>query len=357
MNDNRTTLVIREILTRILESERFASSPKMSAFLRYVVEEAVAGNAHRINAYSVAVDALDKPDSFDAHKDPCVRVLAMRLRESLADYYRANEEAVVITIPRGSYKPEFAFSTLALQNVDTRFDGAALASGIDSTLITGADDRAGERAVGPSSERHQPDDISVRPGSSASLSAALRSAPGVFNRLQSRQWLGIFLVLALGIWVVLDSRRAPSSDDPSQASVDQLFQDAELAAAEHSESSNTVVASIRSRPDLPTVHILRASPDSDERIRQMGTVVSNALAKFSNIVVIRDHVVIQQKYAWPEDYEIRRNAVNANNKIRLSAELIHTASGTIVHSNSFEMAQDGDELFTPRLIDKLDPFS
>ena len=54
------------------------------------------GNKSRIKAYTVAVDALGKPDTFDPQNDPVVRVLAGRLRSSLSGYYENHPNTNVV---------------------------------------------------------------------------------------------------------------------------------------------------------------------------------------------------------------------------------------------------------------------
>ena len=101
---------IFKTLDVVLASSKFESSPQMSAFLRFVVEQTMQGNQNRIKAFTVAVDALGKADSFDAQNDPLVRVLAGRLRTALADYNEENRETLVkITMAPGSYVPSFKF--------------------------------------------------------------------------------------------------------------------------------------------------------------------------------------------------------------------------------------------------------
>ncbi len=108
-NDARA---INDALNNVLSDEKFLASPQMSAFLSYVVQETMAGNADRIKAYTVAVDALGKPTSFDPQNDPSVRVLANRLRTSLDNYYASNpEQALFIELYRGSYVPHFIDSS------------------------------------------------------------------------------------------------------------------------------------------------------------------------------------------------------------------------------------------------------
>jgi len=99
----------REALGRIHAAGVLTASPKLEAFLRYVVVEEVEGRGDGINAYSIAVNALDRPASFDPQSDPVVRVFAGRLRSALAEYYNGPGKAdtVRIAIPKGSYRPEF----------------------------------------------------------------------------------------------------------------------------------------------------------------------------------------------------------------------------------------------------------
>jgi hypothetical protein len=80
----------------------------MSAFLRYVVEQTLIGNTRRIKAFTVGIEALGKPASFDPQTDPSVRVLAKRLRSSLETYYLQNPDTLVfIEMKPGSYVPKF----------------------------------------------------------------------------------------------------------------------------------------------------------------------------------------------------------------------------------------------------------
>ncbi|MBX2836435.1 MAG: hypothetical protein KTR35_06250 [Gammaproteobacteria bacterium] len=106
--ENTETNEIEKALNNVLSNGKFLASPQMSAFLSYVVKETIAGNAARIKAYTVAVDALGKPPTFDPQNDPSVRVLANRLRNSLKNYYEDNpEQTLFIKLYRGSYVPHF----------------------------------------------------------------------------------------------------------------------------------------------------------------------------------------------------------------------------------------------------------
>ncbi|SEG59567.1 TolB amino-terminal domain-containing protein [Bosea lathyri] len=100
---------IREQLHRILSSADFAMPPRIHAFLSYVVEEALAGRADRIKAYSIAVAVFGRPTDFDTLNDPAVRIEAGRLRRGLERYYllQGSNDPVLIDIPKGGYVPHF----------------------------------------------------------------------------------------------------------------------------------------------------------------------------------------------------------------------------------------------------------
>lgn len=100
---------IREELERILASGAFAASPMLASFLRYVVEETLAGRADRLKAYTIAVGALSRSENFDPNENPLVRVQARRLRQALGRHYETVEtfSGLRIDLPLGSYVPIF----------------------------------------------------------------------------------------------------------------------------------------------------------------------------------------------------------------------------------------------------------
>ena len=100
---------IRAALDRVVASSHFSKSPQLASFLRFVVDETLAGRAERIKAYSIAADALGRDADFDPQNDPIVRVEACRLRRALSLYYADGgcNDPVVIELPRGHYVPVF----------------------------------------------------------------------------------------------------------------------------------------------------------------------------------------------------------------------------------------------------------
>ena len=100
---------VRDALGRVLNHAHFVAAPRLSSFLRFIVETTLEGNARLIKAYTIATMALERPESFDPAADAIVRVEANRLRNALARYYAFDgaDDAIIIELPRGSYVPKF----------------------------------------------------------------------------------------------------------------------------------------------------------------------------------------------------------------------------------------------------------
>lgn len=98
---------VRAQLDRILESELFQRSERLSRFLRYSVEEGLAGRTDRVKEYTIGREAFDKPATFDTRSDPVVRVEAGRLRAKIREYYstRGANDALFVGIRDRGYLP------------------------------------------------------------------------------------------------------------------------------------------------------------------------------------------------------------------------------------------------------------
>lgn len=96
---------IRAELERILASRCFEQAARSSGFLRFVVEQTLAGQGERLKGYTIAVEVFGRPPDFDAQTDPLVRVEAGRLRRRLIEYYvdEGRDNPVRLELPRGSY--------------------------------------------------------------------------------------------------------------------------------------------------------------------------------------------------------------------------------------------------------------
>jgi TolB-like protein len=102
---------VRQELERVLASPDFVASDRLKGFLRFVVEEALAGRGDRLQAYPIALEVLGRDASFDPQTDPVVRMEAGRLRRRLERYYlgAGQSDPVRIDIPKGGYAPTFTW--------------------------------------------------------------------------------------------------------------------------------------------------------------------------------------------------------------------------------------------------------
>ena len=96
-------------LERILASPPLESSPSLCRFLRYVVEETLAGRSCCLKEYSLGVVAFERGENFDPRIDPIVRVQARNLRGRLGQYYAGPgaNDPILIELPKRTYVPVF----------------------------------------------------------------------------------------------------------------------------------------------------------------------------------------------------------------------------------------------------------
>jgi adenylate cyclase len=94
-------------LERILASKDFDASPRSRSFLRFIVEETLAGRPAGLTQDAIATLVFGRREDFDPAADPIVRIQAGRLRRSLERYYllTGGGDPVWIGLPRGGYVP------------------------------------------------------------------------------------------------------------------------------------------------------------------------------------------------------------------------------------------------------------
>lgn len=102
--------LIRAQLGRILASKQFRTSELQKQFLTFVVSQTLEGKAAEIKEYVVGTEAFSRGVDFDPRVDSVVRVVARRVRERLAEFYRheGRNDCLVIEVPAGSYVPSFS---------------------------------------------------------------------------------------------------------------------------------------------------------------------------------------------------------------------------------------------------------
>lgn len=100
---------VRKQMTRVLNSSEFNGTDAQRAFLAYVVDKTLAGQAVEIKGYTVATEVFGRREDFDQATDPVVSIQANKLRRALERYYlvAGQHDPIRIDIPKGTYVPTF----------------------------------------------------------------------------------------------------------------------------------------------------------------------------------------------------------------------------------------------------------
>jgi hypothetical protein len=100
---------VRAELEQIVTGATFAQSDRLVSFLRFIVNETLAGRADHIKESVVGVEIFGRQPGYDPKGDPIVRVQARQLRQKLRDHYDlpGRDGRVRIDLPKGGYVPQF----------------------------------------------------------------------------------------------------------------------------------------------------------------------------------------------------------------------------------------------------------
>jgi len=98
-----------EVTLRAASSRALTRASSLRAILFYVVHQVILHPTERIGEYEIALGALGRSKNFIPLEDNIVRVQVGHLRKKLELYFstEGSEEELVISIPLGSYTPEF----------------------------------------------------------------------------------------------------------------------------------------------------------------------------------------------------------------------------------------------------------
>jgi tetratricopeptide (TPR) repeat protein len=280
---------VRAELERVLESEPFRPSAQLRVFLRYIVETTLTGEADRIRAFTIAVEAFGREKDFDPQGDPIVRVEAARLRRALDQYYSGpgSDDAVEIAVPRGAYVPQFRYRA---------------------------------RARG----------------------AAHRAAPVALRAPRSRIRLygaaaALLLVCAAVAGVTVLRQQGDSSDITSQLPLD---------SAERPKA-----ALARSRSPLPVVLVEPITAVADAPFTQEFGVIraklADSLARFDDIEVIAEPPAPPAAVREPRASSVYRLTIagerHSDGAVSPRVQLIDAGNGAVVWAHGFERLRAGDD--------------
>lgn len=306
-NEPIATEEIRAQLDRILASDIFRSTPQLTAFLSYVVEQALAGRAGELKGYTIAVEAFGRSADFDPQSDPIVRVEAGRLRKALNLYFAADgvRDPVRIAIPVGAYVP--SFTRLAASEPEL-----------------------------------------AAPASDAGRAAMPAAAPTRFRLYAAGSTALLAALIALAAWHVSRSGSEPGttmSKADAPASRPALSVTPEQMAPETAARPVTVAAS------LPVIAVVVAGDTADPAIEDAARLfmrhLVDTMARFDDLLVVKTPGTALR----PEegaDYVLTLNTARAGDKVEGFVRLSAAKDGRVVWTTSGERSLaalgDGSEL-------------
>jgi TolB-like protein len=108
-SENLSEQEVRTELDRLLRSASFLQSDRLARFLRFAIENALAGNTDLLKEYVIGTEVYDRKPPYHPSQDSIVRTEARRLRAKLRDYYESEgkQDPVFIYFRPGTYVPLF----------------------------------------------------------------------------------------------------------------------------------------------------------------------------------------------------------------------------------------------------------
>ena len=131
--------VLKE-LERVLKSAAFVRNDRLSAFLRFVVEQSLEGRGGDLKESVIGVEVFGRKPDYNPKRDPIVRNEASRLRARLSQYYteEGKADSLAIDLPRGGYVPIFREVERALPPARTVRVRKLLAAALFVVVAAGA---------------------------------------------------------------------------------------------------------------------------------------------------------------------------------------------------------------------------
>jgi len=107
--DAAAAIESRAQVERILQSRILRASEVLRHLFAYLAEKSLDGTADSLKEYTIGLDALGKPASFDPRQESVVRMHTARLRQKLAEYYRTEgaDDPIVVDMPKGGFRVTF----------------------------------------------------------------------------------------------------------------------------------------------------------------------------------------------------------------------------------------------------------
>jgi hypothetical protein len=99
----------RAQVERILQSKIFRNSEVLCHLFKYLADKSLHGQGEELKEYTIGLDALGKPASFDPRQESVVRMHTARMRQKIAEYYRTDgaDDPIIVEMPKGGFRVTF----------------------------------------------------------------------------------------------------------------------------------------------------------------------------------------------------------------------------------------------------------
>lgn len=313
-------LVIAE-LERVLQSGCFARSERSRELLRYLVQQDLAGNADRLKGFTIALDVFGRDSGFDPSTDAVVRVQAGRLREMLSSYYAKEgvDDAVRISVPRGSYVPAYRLRRTK------RSEGA----------VAGAPAGTGDPDTPAASQAPETRIHNLGDGESGGQPRVADVNPIVVNNIR-RFWFALSVIaLMLAVVIALLVQTYVVSEDGGRNAG---------GAANGQE--------IASRPfgRLPTIRFVATGQSNAEQVIER--ILEDALPRFGNIDLMSGSQSGRDAGAPVADFLLK---LVTEPQGQASLQLVHRETDIIVSTEPIRLADEvvGNRLQLSEILSRL----
>jgi len=345
--------VIEAELARLLKERKFSGAPQMSSFLRYIVQQTLDGNGDRIKAYTVGVDALGKPYTFDAQSDPSVRVLALRLRKTLAAIYEANEYCHARIVLRvGTYVPEFLKAKAADSSQATE-PSASLSDIAERAQVAGHREAA---VVGVRSDTKKSDSVKTVDDVAAyarsrqdgvSRSTVERATAFMNLDISRKQLLLSLLVMFVAFWLLSGAHITPYTK--------KLSAGIPLSGGVFVDSPETSDSDANDLPQVPTLYLVDDKTQS-QRLRQVSMLMGSSVVQTGSLNVVRVSRARVPAAPSPGTYHIDLNELIVDGEVRIDVQLVQIETGAIITTSTlvFDNSTTG---FSGNEVDQVEGFA
>lgn len=262
VESERDLALLQQHLKDVIEGSAFRGSHRSGQFLKYVVEQAIAGRFECLKERVIGVELFGRSPSYDTGDDAIVRVTASDVRKRLLQHYGRSgvTSQFRINLPPGSYVPEISRTEHKEGSGDSSISTANGAA-VSALHATGQAPESGAEASKP-----------------VGLDATARLQPATANK-SSRHLLLVGILLAtvfnVGIWGIF------------------------LKHADHGNhalSSPLPWSLFFSSPRA--IHLITSDPDIAEIQQYAGGQISTSNYANHNLVPIPDNMTPEVQHFW-----------------------------------------------------------